>query len=221
MTEKKNNLSEYFAGERDCSARVMRAALEEFALRTMDGARTREIAKRANVNHAAISYYFGGKENLYNELVREISSFIRDFAKPYIEKAKKIVEKKDAAAAKKLLLDFYMSKIPLNTSDRETSGYVSMLISREEIFPTKAFETFYKTFREINKMCESMIEVGSKGKISGVEAKLVSGMLLLQMKLFKSSNTGLMRNNGWREIGEKELVQIKKFQKNMLDKILK
>ena len=40
----------------DPKARIFKAALEEFGLRSLAGARTREIAAKANVNHAAISY---------------------------------------------------------------------------------------------------------------------------------------------------------------------
>ena len=47
----------------DPKAHIFKAALEEFGLCSLAGARTREIAAKANVNHAAISYYFGGKMN--------------------------------------------------------------------------------------------------------------------------------------------------------------
>lgn len=216
-----NKLTEYLEGGCDAKMRIMRAALEEFSVRSIDGARTREIAKKAEVNHAAISYYFGGKEGLYHELVREIASFIMEFTKPYFEGAKKIAKENDSAAAKKLLLDFYMSRIPQETSDRKFLGNISMLISREEIYPTKAFDIFYKTFKEINCMAESMITVASKGKISGIDAKLTSGMLMLQVKIFKSYNTGVMKNNGWKEIGKKEIAQIEKFLKSTLNNILR
>jgi AcrR family transcriptional regulator len=49
--------------------RILDAALTEFAAKGYAGARVREIARRAGVNTQLISYYFGGKEGLYNELV--------------------------------------------------------------------------------------------------------------------------------------------------------
>ncbi len=48
---------------------ILDAALSEFADKGYAGARVREIARRAGVNTQLISYYFGGKEGLYNELV--------------------------------------------------------------------------------------------------------------------------------------------------------
>jgi TetR/AcrR family transcriptional regulator len=48
---------------------LLDAALEEFAAKGRAGARVSDIAARAGVNKQLISYYFGGKEGLYNALV--------------------------------------------------------------------------------------------------------------------------------------------------------
>ncbi|MEV1169319.1 TetR family transcriptional regulator [Nonomuraea sp. NPDC049784] len=49
-------------------ARILQAALEEFAAKGFAGARVGEIAARAGVNKQLISYYFGGKEGLHRAL---------------------------------------------------------------------------------------------------------------------------------------------------------
>ena len=64
--EEKNYILELCQGRcDDPRARIIKAALEEFGLYSFLGARTREIAAKAGVNHAAISYYFGGKTELW------------------------------------------------------------------------------------------------------------------------------------------------------------
>jgi TetR/AcrR family transcriptional regulator len=50
--------------------RILDAALAEFADRGYAGARVRSIADRAGVNSQLISYYFGGKEGLYQAILR-------------------------------------------------------------------------------------------------------------------------------------------------------
>ena len=50
--------------------RILDAALAEFADKGYAGARVRSIASRAGVNSQLISYYFGGKEGLYQEILR-------------------------------------------------------------------------------------------------------------------------------------------------------
>ncbi len=50
--------------------RILRAAVTEFGAKGYAGARTAGIARRAGVNQQLISYYFGGKQGLLDELRR-------------------------------------------------------------------------------------------------------------------------------------------------------
>jgi len=50
--------------------RILDAALSEFSEKGFAGARVRGIAERAGVNAQLISYYFGGKEGVYAEIMR-------------------------------------------------------------------------------------------------------------------------------------------------------
>jgi TetR/AcrR family transcriptional regulator len=49
--------------------KILATALQVFAERGFDGARTREIAERAGANLGLITYYFGNKEVLWREAV--------------------------------------------------------------------------------------------------------------------------------------------------------
>jgi TetR/AcrR family transcriptional regulator len=50
--------------------RLLEAAVEEFGERGYAGARVKQIAERAGLNHQLVSYYFGGKAGLYQALQR-------------------------------------------------------------------------------------------------------------------------------------------------------
>lgn len=52
-----------------------------FAKLGLDKCSTREIAKESNSNISLISYYFGGKEGLYKQVLREFALEIRDHVK--------------------------------------------------------------------------------------------------------------------------------------------
>jgi AcrR family transcriptional regulator len=54
----------------DARQRLVRAALQVFASKGYEGASTREICRLAEVNVAAIHYYFGDKASLYREVFR-------------------------------------------------------------------------------------------------------------------------------------------------------
>lgn len=56
----------------DAQSAVFGAAAEEFAVRGYDAARMDRIAARARVNKATIYYYYGSKERLYVEVLRQV-----------------------------------------------------------------------------------------------------------------------------------------------------
>ena len=52
--------------------RILEAAARVFAERGFEEATVREICERADVNLAAVNYYFGGKERLYTEILQRV-----------------------------------------------------------------------------------------------------------------------------------------------------
>lgn len=75
------------AGERQrdaerTKAKIVTAAITEFAAKGYAAARVSEIAARAGVNKQLISYYFGGKEGLYLEVNRSWDTESRPLAAP-------------------------------------------------------------------------------------------------------------------------------------------
>jgi len=76
MTPESNNgHSERSAETR---ARILDAALREFAAHGLAGARTERIAEAAGVNKALLYYYFEGKEKLYIAALESIAAHIRE-----------------------------------------------------------------------------------------------------------------------------------------------
>lgn len=58
------------ASAKQTRERILAAAVEEFGAKGYSGARTAGIAARAGVNQQLISYHFGGKQGLLDELRR-------------------------------------------------------------------------------------------------------------------------------------------------------
>jgi AcrR family transcriptional regulator len=58
--------------------KLVEAALEQFAERGYHGVSNRELAAAARVNLALISFYFGGKQGLYDAAVDEVYRRLRD-----------------------------------------------------------------------------------------------------------------------------------------------
>jgi AcrR family transcriptional regulator len=59
-------------------ARIVAAAIDEFAARGFKGASMDAIAARTHTTRALINYYFGGKEKLYIAVLEQVYAEIRD-----------------------------------------------------------------------------------------------------------------------------------------------
>lgn len=205
----------------DPKARIIRAALEEVAVRSIDGARTREIAAKADVNLAAINYYFGGKQGLYLELNRQIGEAINYFHTDHYARAEAIFKHPDAAKAMELLREFLLYRMAECTQNR-CSHHIILLLLREEFYPTEGFEILYKTaFVRLTEVKRRLVEIASEGRLVGERANIVSAMLYGQIRVFHSCRMGIMRANKWRQFGPAEIKKIEAAFTENLEKILK
>ena len=153
---------------------IMFAALEEFALRSVDGARTREIAKKANVNHAAINYHFGSKEEMYRRIIEESVAHFEEAYAPLISEVGEFLKTdgKNSAHAisliKKILI-FHHSFFYLPDFSK-----FFLLFKREELFPSLGFETiFKKTCKPFYENFLKLVEVASKFKYSKKQSSMI------------------------------------------------
>src|SRR5258705_6888178 len=62
----------------DTRERIVVAALEAFAERGFEGARTRDIAARAKVNQGLITYHFSSKPDLWKAAVDHIFAIVAE-----------------------------------------------------------------------------------------------------------------------------------------------
>ncbi|EEL48933.1 Transcriptional regulator, TetR [Bacillus cereus Rock3-44] len=76
--------------------KVIDAAISLFYTKGYDGTSVRDIAKRADVNVANISYYFAGKQGLLEQL-------ITDFLEGYIGVIERSFEQRDYLSAKEVM----------------------------------------------------------------------------------------------------------------------
>ena len=58
--------------DENSKVRILEAATTLFAKKGFDGASIREICKAANVNLCMISYYWGGKRELYEGIIENL-----------------------------------------------------------------------------------------------------------------------------------------------------
>lgn len=97
--------------------KILNTAIKLFAQKGFDGTSIREICKSANINICMISYYFGGKQELYQEIITNLiksqnaylESFL-DIDEDFSNKSKKeLIEKLQTVLEK--FIDYFYSNI--------------------------------------------------------------------------------------------------------------
>ena len=204
----------------DPKGRILGAAMEEIAMRSVEGARTREIAARAKVNLAAISYYFGGKQGLYLELLREIGETIGIFHAEHLRRAEAIFEAPDSEAALTLLKDMLISRIGGDVCNSVFSSLV-LIVAREETLPTEGARMLHRPLGRVHAVCSRLVEIASEGRICGEEASLTCSTLFGQIRVFSSCPGGVKYLNKWTRIGAPEISRIKHIIVRNVESILK
>ena len=109
---------------------ILQAACEVFAERGFRNTTIRDICHRAQVNVAAVNYYFSSKENLYEEVCKYIFGLSPDNADPrFILGDNKNPEEK---------LHAFIHAILLTVLARNRSNWREMIMAREMLEATNA-----------------------------------------------------------------------------------
>ena len=116
--------------ENDCRTNLIETATPLFAEKGFHGVSVRELAKAAGVNLSMISYYFGGKEGLYAEVLSEQFSTLRRLAE---------IRTMDADPLKKFEL-----YVRATVSRYRKNPYLLRFYTSELTNPTPCFETIVK-----------------------------------------------------------------------------
>lgn len=205
----------------DPKARIARAAIGEFALRSLDGARIREIAKISGTNVAAISYHFGGKEGLYNAVVAGMSDYFDKIVSPYYKEGAEICAAKDCAAARKLAIRFLIDAIRKFSAVKIVPA-LCLIMSREAASPSEYFQKVYGSIYEKPvEFLAGLFITASGGRTEHGEAVVFAQALWSNVRIYSSKSEAILRLHGWRDMGEPEISLLEKSLSKVLEKTLK
>jgi AcrR family transcriptional regulator len=158
----------------DKQRQIMDKALEVFAEKGFDSASVRDIAQKAEVNVAMISYYFGSKEKLLEAIFLSHTGHMRGKIETIIHsKTHEPLEKVD------LLIDTYINVIIENRTFHR-------LMMREQVLIKAG--PLYTYLRDMKRQNRALIEVAVKaGQKAGIFQKNID-VSMLSVTLFGSVN---------------------------------
>jgi AcrR family transcriptional regulator len=121
--------------------RLVEEAIRLFAVKGFDAVSTRELALACGVNAAAINFHFGGKAGLYAAVIGQVSEYLSELYKDTVQAASELPAGLAALEAVRGML----ARMTEGLLSAGRSRWMSLLIQRELIAPSDAFERIYKT----------------------------------------------------------------------------
>ena len=141
---------------------ILAAALEEFAEKGFELASAREICRRAGVNSALLSRYFGSKEDIYRIVAKKLFG---DLGAPLADLHEKVCDEDSwRAAVREWVDDMLFMTLPTERNQKLCAA----LFCHEVTRPTKFHDEFKEAFgRPVYEGLKKLLayKVNSKAKL--------------------------------------------------------
>ena len=189
--------------------RIMDAALDLFGERGLTGTTVRDIAQRAKVNVAAISYHFGGKDELYRAVattvIGSIEARVRHRVAPLLDNPPR-----DPAAALKALEDLAETMVEVIVGPEEMRR-VARFIIREQMQPTFAFEILFGVMSRLHGAATRLLALAAGLDPEAKETMLRVFLILGQVLFLRIAEAAVLRRLQLKRYDEALLTDVKKL----------
>jgi AcrR family transcriptional regulator len=193
----------------DTRARLVEAALDVFGRLGFEGASTRQIAKEADANLAAIVYHFGSKEALHIAVAEHIVTRVRERMGSSIAAAATPEAATTPEAARAALARLLSNLVDVLLGDADAERWARFII-REQLQPTAAFDVIFGFMGPAHGIGTRLVAV-ALGRAEDDETRLRTFTILGQVMVFRVAQTLVLRRMGWSAIGADERTRIKQI----------
>ena len=164
--------------------RLILAALDAFGRFGFDAASTRDIAKRADANLAAIVYHFGSKESLHRAVADHVIEQITRHKQAHYDDARALLAGDiDKQSARDMLQRLIRSQIENMLGEAEAELW-SRFIMREQMEPTSSFDSVYDHLCQAQDPVSGLIGVLFEIDPNSDEAIMQTSALIGQVFIF-------------------------------------
>lgn len=171
--------------------RILEAALDLFGERGLGGTTVRDIAARAKVNVAAISYHFGGKDELYRAVAGEVIGTIETRVRGRVGHLLS-TPPSDPAAALVALEEITSAIVDVIVGPPEMRR-VARFIIREQMQPTFAFEILYGVMTRLHGAATQVFSLATGLDPQSDETKLRVFLMIGQVIFLRIAEAAVLR----------------------------
>lgn len=211
----------YQRGE-DSRQRIVEAALDIFGRYGFEGATTRQLARSAEVNLAAIAYYFGGKEGLYQAVAEHVIGLLSAKQAPIVAKAKAALADPNLskADALDLLLQILDSLTDMMIGTKDADRWARFLL-REQLDPTPTFDIVYDGFMlRIHGTCSALVARITDAEPDDETVLIRVSTIIGQILVFRAARAAIQRRLGWTDFAPVRVAAIKSMVREQVTAIL-
>jgi AcrR family transcriptional regulator len=187
--------------------RILDAALDLFGERGLTGTTVRDIAGRAKVNVAAISYHFGGKEELYRAVAETTAGAIEERVRS--RAAASIDRPPENAEAALAALEHLVEAIVDVIVGPEEMRRVARFIIREQMQPTPAFEVLFGTLARLHVVACRLFGLAAGLDPEAPETRLRVFLVVGQAVFLRIAEAAVLRRMGLERYDEAFLAEVK------------
>jgi AcrR family transcriptional regulator len=193
----------------DTRQRLIEAALDVFGRYGFDGASTRQIAKEADANLAAIVYHFGSKEALQIAVAEYLVGRVASLIAPALGVAGSPEASASPEAARAALVRLLETYADVLLGEAEAERWARFIV-REQMQPTAAFEVIYGMMGGAMTIAVRLVAAALGRDPEDEAIRLCAITLMGQVLVFRVAHSLVLRRMGWPAIGERERAAIKR-----------
>lgn len=211
-----SNKAEQIMSNISAKDRLIYAAIEVFGANAFEHASTRQIAKIANVNISAITYYFGGKDALYYELIKHLANIIEkkldekiithslSFVSE-IKEDKSSLEVNQVSQFIQIIIDIFLSD--------EISPNIIKIFMREQLSPSSAYEHIYSVINKLYDYLKMMLVCAINIEEDSDELLILAHSIFGQILIFRTHKVFFLKKI---KLGKYDSALIKQISKSLL-----
>jgi AcrR family transcriptional regulator len=197
---------------------LVEAALDVFGRLGFEGATTREIAKAAGANLAAIVYHFGSKEALHLAVAEHVASRIASSVGPALAEAANPAASATPEAARTMFGRLIETYVEVMVGSAEAERWARFIV-REQMQPSAAFDVIYGIMGGSVGIATRLIAT-ALGRPEDEEIRLRAFAMFGQVLVFRVAQALVLRRMGWTAIGARERAEIKRIVISHVEAIL-